>query len=94
MAWGTGARERTSDPKWRRLRSRILNRDFNRCFCGAAATDVDHIKPVAEGGTDDESNLRAICAYHHAHKSAQEGARAKNAKYNARRKPEKHPGLM
>jgi 5-methylcytosine-specific restriction endonuclease McrA len=34
--------------------------------CGERATTVDHITPRAEGGTDDPSNLRALCRPHHA----------------------------
>ena len=33
---------------------------------------LDHITPVSQGGTDDLSNLQALCAYCHAIKSAQE----------------------
>jgi 5-methylcytosine-specific restriction protein A len=33
--------------------------------CGLRATEVDHIKPKAHGGTDDRSNLRSLCAAHH-----------------------------
>ena len=30
--------------------------------CGAIATDIDHIVPIADGGTDELSNLRPACA--------------------------------
>jgi hypothetical protein len=32
--------------------------------CGAPATEVDHIRPVSVGGTDDPANLRAVCRRH------------------------------
>ena len=48
------------------LRWRILERDNFTCqCCGQSAPnvrlEVDHIIPVAEGGTDDETNLRTTC---------------------------------
>lgn len=30
-------------------------------YCGAPATDVDHIRPRSRGGTDDDSNLTSAC---------------------------------
>jgi 5-methylcytosine-specific restriction endonuclease McrA len=30
--------------------------------CGATATDIDHLIPIADGGTDELSNLRPACA--------------------------------
>jgi hypothetical protein len=48
----------------RRLRFEILRRDNNTCrYCHATDTPlvIDHVKPVALGGTDDPSNLVAAC---------------------------------
>lgn len=47
-------------------RFRILNRDGHRCqLCGRRAPDVeleiDHIIPRSKGGTDFDTNLRALC---------------------------------
>jgi len=48
---------------WRSTRARILARDGHRCQqCGEPAEHVDHITPVASGGTDHPGNLRATCA--------------------------------
>lgn len=67
---------------WTKLRLSVLTRDKHLCqVCMAEgritpARTVDHIKAKAEGGTDDQSNLRAICGEHHAAKTTQEGHRA------------------
>jgi hypothetical protein len=62
---------KTAKPKKRlplgaRIRWRILGRDNYTCvLCGAKGADtplaVDHIIPIAEGGTSDDTNLRTLC---------------------------------
>jgi predicted restriction endonuclease len=65
---------RTSPPATRyerkgigkRLRYQILERDGFRCkLCGTTPKEtkleVDHIVPVAKGGTDSLNNLRTLC---------------------------------
>lgn len=54
------------DPLSKRLRFEIFKRDSFKCvYCGAPPTGgvlhVDHIKPVAEGGTNDAENLVTAC---------------------------------
>lgn len=56
-----------------KLRAMVLDRDGRKCvMCGKTAKDkhadgspvtleVDHILPVAQGGTNCESNLRTAC---------------------------------
>ena len=52
-----------STRQWRNARERIMARDLYLCQqCGAPAQHVDHIIPVAAGGSDDPHNLRALCA--------------------------------
>ena len=63
-----------SRPLSARIRAEVLSRDGHTCqMCGAAAGDVgedgrpvrihiDHIKARSLGGSDDLSNLRALCS--------------------------------
>jgi 5-methylcytosine-specific restriction endonuclease McrA len=74
---GTAA-QRGYGAEWRRLRAVILKRDEGLCqACLRAgrttvATQVDHVIPKAAGGTDDPSNLRALCRPCHEEKSRRE----------------------
>ena len=57
------------------VRRKAMERDGYRCLqCGQAAADeVDHIKPIAEGGDHyDLGNLQSICRPCHAAKTARE----------------------
>ena len=59
----------------RRLRYEILRRDGNTCrYCGLKAGEteltIDHVVPVALGGTDDPTNLVAACKDCNAGKSS------------------------
>ncbi|CAN0622175.1 5-methylcytosine-specific restriction enzyme A [Burkholderia multivorans] len=75
--------QRGYDSKWVKLRKRILARDNGLCqVCRqagrvTAASHVDHIVSKADGGTDAESNLQAICVPCHKAKTAGESARAR-----------------
>ena len=77
---------------WQKLRRRILARDMHLCqACQRKgrvkpATQVDHIKPKARGGTDDPGNLEAICAPCHDAKSAQEAAEAQGRTHRPMRR--------
>jgi len=65
---------------WRRLREKILQRDGYLCQCplcqGEAlpllADEVDHIIPLAQGGSNAMDNLQAINRYHHQIKTRKE----------------------
>lgn len=66
--------------EWTKLRSVALKRDSYTCIpCQTKrrttpATQVDHIKPKAQGGTDDLDNLQSICDDCHKAKTAEETA--------------------
>lgn len=61
-------------------RAKIFARDNGLCqTCKrnglvTVATQVDHIKPLHLGGTDDDSNLESICDYCHKAKTKEEQA--------------------
>lgn len=107
MAWSTSNRKDSLPANWVHLRSQVLHAAGGRCEvvkrnghrCHDKAVAVDHIIPHSEGGSDDFSNLQAICEWHHAKKSSAEGGRAfqqNMAKLRAsiRREPERHPGKV
>lgn len=63
--WGQGRGGRA----WRRLRDEILARDSYTCQCCGRVggrLELDHIVNVAQGGTNDKSNLQILC--HSCHK--------------------------
>lgn len=100
MAWSTSTRR--MPPDWHRQRGRIRKRDGHQCTeqingqrCPEPGDHVDHIMPASQGGTEDDTNLRTLCAWHHGQKSSREGAAAAAAKRaQARRPTEPHPGLI
>ncbi|MFH0244439.1 HNH endonuclease [Streptomyces sp. HK10] len=81
-----------SGGKWRSLKRQVTARDNGCChMCGrepdeGQAFDLDHIRPVAEGGAAaDLDNLGLACPDCHAAKSRAESARG-NARRLARRR--------
>jgi len=101
--WQNSDRKFRLPANWESLRKQVHRRDTSRCQvplsdgkrCLEPATDVDHIK---RGDDHRIENLRCICDWHHAKKSAAEGAQAYNAKMKKSRakfrRVEKHPGLI
>lgn len=86
MAWSrTSRHKRGYGTAWYKLRDAKL-RDQPLCeYClpeyVTAATEVDHFKPKAQGGTDDYSNLRSTCKACHRDKTARESAEAQGRTY-------------
>lgn len=101
--WQNSGRRDRLPPDWAKLRKRVLRRDGWMCQwkledgrkCLRDANEVDHRRP---GDDHSEANLRALCTWHHARKSAGEGARASAAKRKAIDmrfvRTEEHPGLL
>lgn len=74
----TATGRRGSTRAWRKLRLQVLAEERGcRGWCGQPATLVDHIVPLAEGGTDARENLQALCKRCHNIKTAAESARSR-----------------
>jgi 5-methylcytosine-specific restriction endonuclease McrA len=75
--------ERGYGAAWQRIRKLAIARDRGLCQTCLAKSkvtpfdEVDHIKPKAQGGTDNLDNLQCICKPCHAVKTSAEGAQAK-----------------
>ena len=100
MAWATSNRKERLPANWSKLRHQVMARCGGRCEvlkkdgsrCRDSATDVDHVVP---GDDSSLANLRGICQWHHARKSALEGVAAKRELNSILyRKPETHPGII
>lgn len=85
-AWGGPTlderRARTKTPEHRRDREIVRKRDHELCYlCATHAPNgqMDHVIPVAEGGTDKLVNKAWICRPCHQAKSSREGAAARTA---------------
>ncbi|GIG63629.1 hypothetical protein Lfu02_80010 [Longispora fulva] len=96
--WAGSTRAQQLPPDWPRRRARVLVRDGYRCTtiteyderCTEPADEVDHIR---RGSDHSLSNLASICSWHHAKKSAREGATAARFARPSRYRPaEPHPG--
>lgn len=81
-AWEGKVEREARGRRWRQVRDTQL-RDHPYCQwteepCGRLATDVDHVKPLAEGGARyDRSNLQSLCATHRQRKDTRDALRGK-----------------
>lgn len=93
MSWAQGRGR-----GWSKLRASVLRRDRGICYvCHQAGADtVDHVVPLARGGTSHPSNLAAIHSRPcHATKTAQEAAEGRRLRRaSGLRPPERHPGSL
>ena len=77
---GRNVTERGYGYAWRVIRKRVLLRDSYLCqACLKAgrltpANQVDHIKPKAQGGSNDMGNLQSLCLGCHKAKTATDSA--------------------
>lgn len=69
---------------WRDRRARVLRESPNCELCGKPATDVDHRVAHADGGSDDRSNLRALCNPCHKKVTAEQNRARRNRKGKAK----------
>jgi len=67
---GASARGYGSADDWPRIRAEHLAMEPFCRDCGEPATDVDHIVPKRDGGSDDHSNLRSYCHPHHSRRTS------------------------
>ena len=74
------ATQRGYDSNWQRIRKAHLKKHPTCVDCGNRATEVDHAIPLANGGTNDESNLRSRCKSCHSRKTARLDGGFGNAK--------------
>ena len=82
MTWKGNSPNRARGSQWSSLRAKVLREER---FCReclrfdhepSRAVICDHITPLAEGGTNDRSNLAGMCRTHHTEKTMAESARA------------------
>lgn len=102
MAWGTGARDRTSTAEHKARTARVLERDGHQCQlrgprCIGHATQNDHIKNVKsfanEADAEHDDNCQAACVPCHMEKTSREGVEARQKRRARLRLPQGvHPG--
>jgi 5-methylcytosine-specific restriction protein A len=86
MAWDhqQSTTERGYGWRWQNLRKHVMRRDMYLCQpCQrkgrpTPATEVDHITPKSQDGTDDMENLEAVCTSCHQAKTAREATGSKD----------------
>lgn len=61
------------------MRARVLSEQPCCAVCGAPATEVHHLVPVAQGGMNDRANLVALCHACHARITVEQQRHARHA---------------
>lgn len=88
---GRSRHQRGYNAQWVKTRSLILRRDGYLCqpclMLGrpTQATEVDHVVPKANGGSDEWDNLQSICRECHSTKTSLESAEAQGRKPKQKR---------
>ena len=87
MSWGQGR-----SPRLRQHATRALPRHCQHCGT-TSHLELDHIRPLAEGGSDHITNLQWLCHTCHLTKTRAESRRGIARRNAARRRPRPpHPG--
>ena len=73
---GTAA-QRGYDHRWKKIRDLYLSHHPLCEQCGEPGQLVDHIRPLADGGTEEDENLQALCRTCHARKTWDDKRRKK-----------------
>ncbi|WP_420820013.1 HNH endonuclease [Sinosporangium album] len=78
--WADSPRNTARPSDWSTTRLKARLRDGYRCrLCGAADSRiVDHVIPVARGGSWDLTNLRVLCESCHSEKTTKESREGRN----------------
>ena len=66
--------------EWRKVRAAHLRAQPNCVQCGDVAEHVDHILPLAQGGTHAAANLQSLCQRCHSRKTARSDGGFGNAR--------------
>ena len=85
----TAPNKRPSPSIWGRLRALAIKRDGHCLRCGTRwrrHLQVDHIKPLWEGGSNHLTNLATLCVACHSKKSAEEASRRLQREADAKTK--------
>lgn len=83
-AWRTSAgvsrQRRGYDAAHEAMRRRVFDEEPCCALCGRqgqGGDHLDHVRPKAQGGSDERANLRRVCDSCHRTKSSREGAQAR-----------------
>ena len=71
--------QRGYDQKWRRIRAQFLKAHPFCADCNEPANEVDHIIPIAKGGSNQWDNLQPMCKSCHSRKTARSDGAFGNA---------------
>lgn len=70
-----GATKRIRGAQWQNIKQRVMIRDGFSCqLCGrtGGSLQVDHIIPLEQGGSNNDSNLQVLCVDCHKQKTTDE----------------------
>jgi 5-methylcytosine-specific restriction protein A len=82
---GESASQRGYGVEWRRVRAMVLKEQPWCEICQRQlAKQVDHITPLARGGSHERGNLRAVCVGCHSEKTKQDAANGRRTRTQPR----------